>query len=302
MEFLEQNVEKSNQPKNKRIICILTRDLNSYWVEFLINILVKKEEIYEIYMVIDKNPDLTFLEEASPEQSDASSKNVKYLTKTILFSEDNVHVLHSGDTSAKINIVQVSDELCIQSKYYKSSSCTNLKDIVAWDKALYFFTRYKTDYEFIWFLEDDVLFYDLNTIQNIDAKYPFSDILSSFHEINESGNIYNGWNHWCNVVNRITTPWAHSLISASRLYRRLMEKVDEYVRNNNSLMFIEALFSTLALHNNYLVDNPEELASSITYDKKWDIEEMTDINKIYHPLKKIESHKMYRKKMGETHI
>ena len=77
-----------------------------------------------------------------------------------------------------------------------------------------------------------------------------------------------------------------------------MKKVDEYVINNDSLMFIEALFSTLALHNNYIVDNPIELSSTITYDKKWTIEEMVDKSKIYHPLKKIEEHEMYRKKMG----
>jgi hypothetical protein len=270
-------------------------------------------------MVIDKNPEAESLANKHKEINDfvnfytLSSQDTE--KPFILPSQDNI--FGGGITEAKneffetkcrkitekplkINIVQVSDELCIQSKYYKSSSCTNLKDIVAWDKALYFFTRYETDYDSIWFLEDDVLFYDLNTIQKIDAKYPSSDLLSSFHEINESGNIYNGWNHWCNVVNRIATPWAHSLISASRLSRRLMERVDEYVNNNNSLMFIEALFSTLALHNNYLVDNPEELASSITYDKKWSIEEMTDKNKIYHPLKKIEEHEMYRKRMGET--
>jgi hypothetical protein len=77
-----------------------------------------------------------------------------------------------------------------------------------------------------------------------------------------------------------------------------MKKVDEYVINNDSLMFIEALFSTLALHNNYIVDNPIELSSTITYDKKWTIEEMLDKSKIYHPLKKIEEHEEYRKKMG----
>lgn len=294
-----RNVEKlhtlyTDEPikyvNEKKIICILTRDFNKYWFNFLKTF--KCPSNYSIYIIIDKF------------ESPTSESNTNIIVQsffTVLrdssersIEKDQFAVACEG----KIKLVQISDHLCIQSKYYKSSSCTNLKDIVAWDKALYYFTCCEKNYEHIWFFEDDVFFYNLDTILNIDTKYPNSDLLSAFHEVNETGNIYNGWNHWCNVTGRIRTPWAHSLISASRLSRRLMEKVDEYVKNNNSLMFIEALFSTLALHNNYIVDNPIELASSITYDKKWTMEEMKDKSKIYHPLKKIEEHEMYRKKMG----
>jgi hypothetical protein len=294
----------------KYIICLLSRDFNQHWFDFLKTF--NCPENYSIYMVIDRNPD--------------KEENVDIVVDSPSLHTDQPF-LPEDLSKSKIKIVQVSDRFCIQNKYYKSSSCTNLKDIVAWDKALCFFnfpsqatenwsspslrsgeslnssTLHSEEglkYDYIWFFEDDVFFHNLDAILNIDAKYPTSDFLSAFHEINADGNIYNGWNHWCNVVNKIKTPWAHSLVSASRLSSRLMEKIDEYVKNNNSLMFIEALFSTLSLHNGFKVDNPEELATSITYDKKWNIGDIVDKRKIYHPLKKIEEHKLYRENKDES--
>jgi hypothetical protein len=327
LDLPEQSTDKSPQ----YIICILSRDFNPHWFKFLQTFECPAN--YNICMVIDKNPEKQDIVDTAIQccsMNDTPSSNTE--------ESRDLPERSDGDTlnyKKKINIIQVSDRVCIKSKYYKSSSCTNLKDIVAWDKALCFFNHislyYRNSlesifpiesnegfhrseaevnphlpqhskvngkmYDYIWFFEDDVFFHNLNTILNIDAKYPSSDLLSAFHEKNESGNIYNGWNHWCNVVNRIPTPWAHSLISACRMSFRLMQKVDNYVKNNSSLMFIEALFSTLALHNNYIVDNPIEMASTITYDKKWNIDDITDESKIYHPLKKTEDHEMYRKKM-----
>ena len=42
-----------------------------------------------------------------------------------------------------------------------------LKEIGVWDKALYYFTCCENNYEHIWFFEDDVFFYNLDTILNI---------------------------------------------------------------------------------------------------------------------------------------
>lgn len=187
-----------------------------------------------------------------------------------------------------VNIIQIEDEVCLKSNYYKSSSWSNLKDIVSWDRALYYFNKVNPKYEHIWFMEDDIFIASENVILEIDKKYENSDILSAFHEINPTGDVHKGWNHWVNVIHRIGTPWAHSLISACRLSNRLLCKVDNYVQDRH-LMFIEALFNTLALHNNYKIDNPIEMSETITYNKKWD-KDYIDIAKIYHPFKNIEDH------------
>ena len=186
-----------------------------------------------------------------------------------------------------VHIVQVDDETCQKHNYYKSSSWTNLKDIISWDRALYYFNKVNTSYENVWFMEDDVFIISEKTITNIDRQYPTSDLLTSFHEINPTGDIYQGWNHWVNVIHRIGTPWAHSLVCACRLSRRLLDRVDNYLHDRH-LLFIEALFNTLALHHGYLIHNPPEM-STIEYNKPCDYATIHERN-IYHPIKKIEDH------------
>ena len=364
----------------RKAVCILCRNYNETWITFL-----KSFKNYDVYMVIDDN--------------------------TIIYPKKINNVF----------IIQIPDEECMKSHYYNSSVASNLKPIVSWDRALYYFstmgirqtlsshsstpefqrnvtpngstflqsgveddnealnsdekrvcrqsgveddietinsdekrvcrqsgveddietlnsdekkvcrqsgveddnetlnsdeiltshssspelTRITTSfqdfiilqkrvYENIWFLEDDVFIMNEDVLLKIDEKYPTSHLLSAFHEINEKGDVYHGWNHWVNVIHRIGTPWAHSLISASRLSNVLLYHINDYVKDR-PLLFIESLFNTLALHKQLQVDNPDEMKETITYDKKWDREQI-DISKIYHPFKKMEDHEYIRKK------
>jgi hypothetical protein len=246
---------------NKTAICVLTRYYSQYWVDVL-NTFTN----YDCYLVID----------------------------------DNTNIYDESTQTGNVRIIQVPDEVCYQSNYYKSSTWSNLKDIVAWDRALYYFNRVNTDYENIWFTEDDVFFHSHTIFKTIDDKYPSSDLLCAFHEINPTGDIHAGWNHWINVIHRIGTPWAHSLIAVSRLSRRLLQRVDDYLSDRH-LMFIEALFNTLCLHHNYVVDNPTEMTTTIHYDTKWDIDNI-DFTKLYHPIKKIEDHIYIRNKIKNSII
>jgi hypothetical protein len=197
-----------------------------------------------------------------------------------------------------VTVVQIEDKVCMESNYYKTSSWSNLKDIVAWDRSLYYFNRVNTQYDHIWFMEDDVFIVGEKTLVDIDSQYPESDLLSSFHEINETGNVHHGWNHWVNVIHRIGTPWAHSLISASRLSRRLLDRVDDYLKDRH-FMFIEALFNTLALHNGYIVDNPVEMATTITYNTPVDYNNINP-SYIYHPIKSIEDQLTLRQRITSS--
>ena len=237
----------------KQVLCILTRYLNQYWIDFL-----KTFTQYDTYLVIDDNS-----------------------------------IIHDKIIEG-VHIVQVDDETCRANNYYKSSSWTNLKDIISWDRALYYFNHIETDYENIWFLEDDVFIMSEKTIIDIDVQYKDSDLLTSFHEINPTGDIYAGWDHWVNVIHRIGTPWAHSLVCACRLSRPLMKKVDEYL-NDRHLMIIEALFNTIAIHYNLKVSNPTEMATTIKYNTPCDYNNI-NTNYIYHPVKKIEDHIFIRNK------
>jgi hypothetical protein len=239
---------------HKKALCILTRKYNESWISFL----KQFSDNYTIYIVIDDNE--------------------------IIYDPLPIHNIH---------LIQIKDENCKSHNYYGSSIASNLKEIVAWDKALFFFNRINPlKYSYVWFLEDDVFLYDEKLLQNIDNQYPTSDLISSFHEINDYGNIYSGWNHWVNVIHKIGTPWAHSLVCCIRLSDKLLNCVDNY-RVDRPLLFIEALFNTLAMHYNLKIENPSEL-SCINYNNNWNESNIVDSSKIYHPVKNTELHQIYR--------
>ena len=239
-----------------KALCILCRSYNETWINFL-----KSFKNYYIFMVIDDNTTIY------PKQID------------------------------NVFIIQVSNEDCMKSNYYNSSTVSNMKHIVAWDRALYYFnTRIDPFYKFhhVWFLEDDVFLMNEDVLLKIDEKYPQSDLLTAFHDVNETGDISTGWNHWVNVNNQIKTPWAHSLVSASRLSYVVLSHVHQFVKDR-PLLFIEALFSTLAHQDQRIIDHPDELKDTITYDKIWDRDDL-DVTKIYHPFKNMEDHEYIRNK------
>ena len=249
-----------NLPSNPIHLCILSRKTNNIWVDFL-----KQIKYYNVYYVIDDENELSSRRTSSP------------------------------------FIIQINEEKCRSFNYYNSSIASNLKSVISWDKALYYFNSYlhiqdeteKKSFplsaDYIWFLEDDVFIRNEEILLQIDKEAGDADLICAFDEVNETGDITQEWNHWVNVIHKIGTPWAHSLISCCRLSKRLLQKVDEYVKDR-PLMFIEALFSTLSHHHNYKIYNPEKM-KTITYNNEWKIDDiLKNPNYIYHPVKNMNIH------------
>jgi hypothetical protein len=251
-------MEKERQ--KKIAVCILTRTINPQWCDFIQRF---ENENYDLYMVID----------------------------------DPTAVV-DPTLYPRVRVIFVDDETCRKHNYYKSSCWTNLKDIVAWDRALCYFNQLNQTPEHVWFIEDDVFLMNEQILLTMDHRDPDADLICAFHEVNPTGDVRAGWNHWVNVIHRIGTPWAHSLISIARLSRRLLDRIDDYLKDR-PLMIIEALFNTLAMHHNYEIRNPPELATTITYNDRFDYENL-DVSKVYHPIKKIEEHSMLREKYGAS--
>lgn len=247
----------------KPVLCLLIRILKEkeIWLDFL-----NSFTTYEIFVVIDDN------------------------------SIDCVSEYSSQYTN--IHFVQIDNEICKANGYINCNSCVGFNEVISWDKALYYFNRVYKDYTDIWFIEDDVFFLSEESIKDIDNQYTESDLLTAFHEVNESGEMYS-WNHWVNVINKIELPWCHSMVCACRMSRELMIKVDEYVKRHGQLYFIESIFNTLAHQNKMKIDNPSEL-SSVHWNTAWDKDHI-DGKKIYHPFKNIDDHLYIRQKLQNSY-
>jgi len=190
----------------------------------------------------------------------------------------------------KIKIIKINNEICEKSGF--KNTHLRIKGSISRDKALYYFYKMNINYDYIWFIEEDVFIPTPETIKNIDIKYPDQDLLVRNHET-----IYeyrNDW-HWklvnSQIRDKINLPyaWAHGAgICAVRCSKKLLECIYNHALNYKSLFLDEVLFNIIALHNKLNVKGIEEL-KGIVWRKKggW---KKSDINKsnLYHPVKCID--------------
>jgi len=236
-------------------LCLLTVNPHDIYVNFLNNF-----HKYDVYIIIDNN-----------------SINIdEYIKKY-----------------PKIKFIQIQDEEAIQNGYWDSSFIIPKKTI-SWDKALYYFSKKNTSYKYVWFIEEDVYIPNEESITNLDDKYPTTDLLCSHYKMNSDGYL-DSWPHWEQAKLYFDLPWATGLQCICRLSNRLLEKIKKFVDKHKKLTFIETLFTTLVIKNNYLQIWPSVFNEIDWYERHHETE--IDPTRIYHPIKNIETHQMLRDKL-----
>lgn len=192
-------------------------------------------------------------------------------------------------TSSNLKIVK----LCnweVESAGYKSTHSEFNNIATSRDKALYYFCNNNINYDYIWFLEEDVFIPHIKTIETIDLKYPNSDLLVPENIIYETIPIRK-W-HWKLIKSQVDfkPPYGRSMICAIRVSRMLMTSIKKHVYKYHNLFFCEVLFNTLAIRNHLDINVIPEL-KYIVWRKNWK-QKKININNLYHPIKDIE--KQYR--------
>ena len=193
-----------------------------------------------------------------------------------------------------INFIQLTNEECDNNGFKHSSympySSLTFNEIIAWDKALYYFSNINTAYDNIWFLEDDVFIYGEETIQNIDDKYINIDILCR-DKIPEPKPDEWQW-FWPSITVNFEKPYFQSPICCVRMSKKLLLLINEYIQIHRKMFFIEALFPTIAHKNNLTYEMPIEF-QKLVWRHDW---KQNDLNKrdFVHPIKNYEAHKEFR--------
>ena len=153
-----------------------------------------------------------------------------------------------------IKFIKIKDEICKQNGYENTNFF--IKPISGWDKALYYFGLENSNYNFVWFLEDDVFFYNENTLLTIDKEYKKDDLLSNNFNINQNG-VKNTW-HWNKININYTPPYYHGMMCIVRFSKKMMFCINDYAKKNNTLFFLEAMFPTIAIKNKLKYNNPTQ--------------------------------------------
>jgi hypothetical protein len=209
----------------------------------------------------------------------------------ICIDDNNYDIINNITTFDKnIHIIKIDNKIC-ENAGFKNTVLKFRDRACSRDKALYYFSKNNIEYDFIWFIEEDVFIPNFTVIKNIDNKYKSGDLLCSSNDI-----IYEKQTDWLwKYVNqdiKLILPYSHSMICAIRITKNLLKCISEYAKTYKTLFLDEALFTTLSIHNKLEIINPEEL-STIAWRKDWligDIEE----DKLYHPMKNMKLQNNYR--------
>lgn len=179
---------------------------------------------------------------------------IKFLSKfknydTYLIIDDNLKKYYSNSS---VNYYQVNDDECINNGYQYSTKEYNpsSKPVISWDKALYYFCEINTNYDFVWFIEDDVLFYEENDLLYYENnEYKNIDFLCN--GVSPRSTNYNGW-LWPKFSHNIKLPDPHfmSLVQATRMSKKMLNSIKTYINKHKRLFFIEGFFATICIHNN----------------------------------------------------
>jgi hypothetical protein len=210
------------------------------------------------------------------------------------FKNHNVYIIiddntikYSNNKYKNLTFIQIDNEDCKSSGFINSCIATINKQILAWDKALYYISTVNTEYSHTWFMEDDVFLYNEKILDTLDSKYSTSDILTQKYDESD-----NSWAHFKNLnySNDYSPPYYNAMVCACRMSRKMMKLLKQFANKNKSLQFIESLFPTVAIKNKLKYDTPSE------FDKiDWNnIKVGIDKNFIYHPVKDQEYQKQLR--------
>jgi hypothetical protein len=234
-----------------KCICLICFKPHITWFNFLQNFIN-----YDIYIIIDDN------------SIDYSKQYSKF---------------------TNINVIQIKNEEC-KKNGFTNMNFTIKKEISSWEKAMYYFSTINTKYNKMWFVEDDVFFYNEQSLINIDSKYENSDLLSNSYDENINGHKTN-W-HWGIININFEPPYYNAMVCCVRISSQLLSEIKNYANKYNTLFFLEALFPSICKKYNLEYETPCQL-KNIVFRKDY-ID--TDINKnnLFHPVKDINKHIYYR--------
>jgi hypothetical protein len=231
-------------------------------------------------------------------------QTIDFAEKLILTNDFDVFVI--SDTKTEINsnkakLIHISDDVCIDEGYkgcnINENSTHIKKEVIAWDKFLYYFCEIENSYDYFWVFEDDCFIPKIDTIKNLDIAYSDYDLVSANNNLKTDNAL--DW-HWKHIVNKINPPYYYSMVCGVGLSKKLMNQIKKYVDENKTLFHIEAMFNTIAMQNDLSVISPLEL-KTIVWQGHWDIDFFIQLqDNVFHPIKDIENHDKLRQEFEQA--
>ena len=164
----------------------------------------------------------------------------------VFFITDSNNFYASKIDAKRVHFFYIPDATCKDACFGGSAinGFTIKKEVTAWDKAFYFFSIQRPEYNAVWFLEDDV-FVPVSDTLSIWIKY---DVLSApIFSIVEDPH----WPLWKLASLKKRRPlcpsrWWRGMVCGVRLSKHFLEEVKRISEKNGVLYFIEIMIPSFA--------------------------------------------------------
>lgn len=196
--------------------------------------------------------------------------------------------------SSIVTFVKITDEECRRTNYNNSNPAIP-KRPSAWDKAIYYFCEKDISPEHIWFIEEDVFVPRESLFKELDDRYPATDFIMKQHVKDTDDPSFE---FWYDGDGKMERPFYRSLVCATRVSRKMLNRVKELHNSKKTLVFIEIMFNTLAVKYGLTMEMPSEL-QNIIFRHTW-TEDTVNNNEFFHPVKDTSLHDTYRERIAQN--
>ena len=227
------------------------------------------------------------------------AKQVEEYTPFDVFIVDDT--LNDIPKSSQYKVVQIANSHCLNSGYCNSSfteTTTSIrKNPIAYDKFCFYFCKLDTSYDFVWVFEDDVFIPRVETIKRLHILNYQADLVTANNTL--KNDTTPDW-HWKHIFDKTEPPYYYSMVCAAGMSKKMLQAVANYVKQKGTLFYVEAMFNTLAMQNNLVVNCPAEL-KSIVWMGEWNLDTHLLLpNNVFHPCKNIDEHWLMRKRIAKA--
>jgi hypothetical protein len=222
---------------------------------------------------------------------------MQYDVEIFIMIDDNNFNVSNINSSINLQLLQISNELCLQYNYQKTIYIGWAWGLLtSWDKALFYFNIINKNHSFVWLSEHDVFFPSTQAFLSVHELYSnTSDFIVTHVELNLLADA-SYWN-WRWAVGQLIPPWACSMVNVIGLSRRLLTVADQYIQWLGHVPFHEFFFHTISLQSNFTIVAPTELSTDV-YSASYSFQDIhRKPNNLWHPFKSINTQKQWRERL-----
>lgn len=211
---------------------------------------------------------------------------LKYGIEVFIMIDDNKYQNFSFSKSSPVQILQISNEKCIEYGYQKTMYIRHRPIMISsWDKAFLYFCQLNTNHSFLWIIEDDTFIPSVQAFRSTHQLYsPTSDLIVQRVIPNPSGDS-SVWVHWHLAADMLIPPWYRSMTNAVGLSRRLLTTIADFIHWRGINVFHEFEIQTLSINLNMTVVSPIEL-DTLAWRQRYTWKDISaKPNNWWHPVK-----------------